>query len=135
MPQYLMNRKDDEIISLIEQQLIDLGLRKDAPFEMDERIVELIDYIKVHDISETVVPELAKLVSLSTSRLTHLFREQTGVSLKNYLLLSKLKAAYACVIRGDSITDAAIKNGFSDSAHLAAACKKLTGISMSMVLK
>lgn len=53
------------------------------------------------------VAEIAKYMNLSESRLEHLFSEKTGIRLKHYLLLHKLRKAYKKVCEGKSITDAA----------------------------
>lgn len=79
--------------------------------------------------------EIAARVYLSESRLTHLFKENAGISLKSYLVIRRLEKAYRFITSGGRMTRAAHESGFASSAHLAYTCKKLTGISVSEVLK
>lgn len=61
---------------------------------------------------------LARLAHLSPSRFTHLFRQQTGMSVSRYLLWSRLLAAIDAVAQGASTTAAAHQAGFADLAHM-----------------
>lgn len=61
---------------------------------------------------------LARLVHLSPSRFTHLFRQQTGMSVSRYLLWSRLLTAIEAVAGGASTTVAAHQAGFADLAHM-----------------
>ena len=101
----------------------------------DERLVGLIDKLEDEELFQKPVTELARYVGLSESRLKHLFSARTGIRLKHYLLLNKLKRAYWQVNRGQSITFAAGEGGFADSSHLAVVSKKLMGISVSDVFR
>ena len=58
-----------------------------------------------------------------------------GVSLMSYIQLIQLEYVYKEVMQGKSITEAALEGGFSSSSHFAYVCKKITGISISKVMK
>ena len=92
---------------------------------------------KINDdtYSDSSVADIAKHINLSESRLEHLFSEKTGIRLKHYLLLHKLRKAYKLVCEGKSVTEAAYEGGFADSSHLAVVSKRLLGISVSDVIK
>jgi AraC-like DNA-binding protein len=72
-------------------------------FASDDRICRALSRI-AHDPAVTV-QELAQLVHLSGSRLGHLFKTQTGVELRQYLVGARLERA-AQLLRG---TDMQIK--------------------------
>lgn len=74
---------------------------------------------------------LATQVSLSPSRLRHLFREQVGVSIQQFMLWQKLLSAISATLDGASLTEAAHKAGFSDSAHLSRTFRQMFGIKPS----
>ncbi|WP_049762276.1 helix-turn-helix domain-containing protein [Lachnoclostridium phytofermentans] len=74
-------------------------------------------------------------MALSESRLAHLFKEETGIPLKSYIVLYALQKAYDVVFDGGSITKAAMTAGFDTPAHLAYTNKKMTGMSASGILK
>ncbi|MBO6308373.1 MAG: helix-turn-helix transcriptional regulator [Oribacterium sp.] len=101
----------------------------------DERIAQLVTRIGEYRYLEKSVPDIARSLYLSESRLSHMFRESMGISLKGYLGLKQIQYAYELIRNGSSITTAALESGFSSSAHLAASCKKMMGISISNVIK
>ena len=101
----------------------------------DQRVIEIIEKVNNDTYLDKSVAEIAKHINLSESRLEHLFSEKTGIRLKHYLLLHKLRKAYKQVCEGMSITEAAYEGGFSDSSHLAVVSKRLLGISVSDVIK
>ena len=47
--------------------------------------------IDSYDYEINSLEEFSKIVSLSESRLSHLFKEQVGIPLKSYIVLCKLK--------------------------------------------
>ena len=57
-------------------------------------------------------------VFLSKSRIRHLFKEEMGISLMNYITWKRLiHASKSLVISQENITDTAYLYGFSDSSH------------------
>jgi len=129
----LSEKSESQISSAVENVLKDMGLNRSPATIRDNRIIAIIDEIKNCKQPFKTVPEIASSYAISTSRLEHLFKQETGMRLKNYILMMKLKIAYQMVAQGNSITEAAMYAGFSDSAHLAATAKRTTGISISTV--
>ena len=101
----------------------------------DERIISLIREIRDYRHLETRISDIAKQCCLSESRLSHIFRESMGISLKGYLNIAQMEYAYKLITNGCDITGAALEAGFGSSSHLAAVIKKQTGISVTSVLK
>lgn len=112
-----------------------LGLNLESNKSRDERIETVISRIKDRSLIFASIPELAQSVFLSESRLTHLFKETTGMTLKNYLLMNQMALAFQLVQNKMSITEAAHSAGFYDAAHLANLVRKTTGISLSEVFR
>lgn len=54
---------------------------------------------------------------LSKSRLSHLFKEETGMTLHSYLAFEKLRKTHEYYLNGESLTDSCIKAGFNSSSH------------------
>lgn len=135
LPQDLSSVSDDELIQTVEHILSELGVHSHKTYARDERIQQVIAHITSGKWLNHSVKEIAEAVFLSESRLTHLFKENAGISLKSYLLIRKMERAYKFVSSGGNITQAAQEAGFSSSAHLAYTCKTLTGISITDVLK
>jgi AraC-like DNA-binding protein len=87
---------------------------KNINYQVDARVVEVIDMIK-ENISENVsVSDMAKKVDISASRLTQIFRAATGTSIRTFRLWERVFYTTRCLQSGISITDAAIKAGFAD---------------------
>ncbi len=101
----------------------------------DYRVVKLIREIRDYKHLEKRIDEIAGEYHLSESRLSHVFKESVGVSLKGYLMIARLKYAYKLVMEGKSKTYASLEAGFATPAHLAYICKNQMGISISDVLK
>lgn len=102
---------------------------------LDERIIELLEILQNCDCCDHTIEHLAKKVSLSSSRLSHLFREQIGVPLKSYILFHQLERAFAAILSGQNITGAAMLAGFDSPSHFAATVKKWMGLPVSASVK
>jgi AraC-like DNA-binding protein len=70
------------------------------------------------DDPDASLPVLAADVGLSPSRVTHLFRDQVGISLRAYRRWVRFLLAAEALRDGASLTDAAHHAGFADVAHL-----------------
>lgn len=120
----------DEIISELSKS----GISCEKIID-DKRVIKIIERINDDTYFDRSVAEIAEHIHLSESRLEHLFSEKTGIRLKHYLLLHKLRKAYKQVCEGKTVTEAAYEGGFADSSHLAVVSKRLLGISVSDVMK
>jgi AraC-like DNA-binding protein len=74
---------------------------------------------------------LATAAGISSSRLSHLFREQLGVPLRPYVRWLRIERAAVSLGRGANLTEAAHAAGFTDSAHLTHAFRRAFGITPS----
>ena len=102
---------------------------------LDERIAELLNILKNCDCYDHTIENFANSVCLSSSRLSHLFREQIGVPLKSYILFHQLEKAFTALLTGTSITAAAMLAGFDSPSHFAATVKKWMGMPVSASIK
>lgn len=102
--------------------------------ERTETILRRIDTCTCEE-EEHKVKQIAKEMALSESRLSHHFKEETGIPLKSYIVLHKLLKAYEKIFDGESITAGAIAAGFNSAAHLAFTNKKVTGMPAGMMMK
>lgn len=83
---------------------------------IDSRIQKTIDLIWSSE--RVTLKELAGTVGLSTYRLSHLFKDETGMSFKAYLLHRKLvKSMREIVLEQETLSSSAYAGGFSDQAH------------------
>ncbi|MDD3223684.1 MAG: AraC family transcriptional regulator [Clostridium sp.] len=102
----------------------------------DDRIKSTIEYLNCIDyIPEDILDKLARHVFLSKSRLSHLFKEQVGISLNQFLVITKMRKTYEYLDKGYNITDAAIKAGFNSSSHFANTNKAMLGLTANELKK
>jgi AraC-like DNA-binding protein len=74
--------------------------------------------------------ELAQAVNLSPSRLRHLFKDQTGLSLTQYLKVQRMqKAKELLETTFLSVKEVMLRVGFKDKSNFSQAFKKLYGLS------
>ncbi|PJI07619.1 MULTISPECIES: helix-turn-helix domain-containing protein [Clostridium] len=126
----------------VDQETLDARLLRQCEIynlhkhEYDERIKEVLLYINgLETIEHSIIDDLSNRIYLSKSRLSHLFREQTGMTLHSYLAFQKINKTFHYIYNGRNITEACIKAGFDSSSHCAATCKRMFGISLSDVYK
>lgn len=113
-----------------------LHLKSAAEISEDKRITEILAFLKsLDEIPENIIPLLCAQVSLSKSRLSHLFSEKVGISLHRYLAMDKMRKGYIHYQKYGNITEAALRAGFNSPSHFASTCKRMFGISFSEFIK
>jgi len=81
----------------------------------DYRIRKVLELVE--DDPSRSVPELARLVNLSSSRVGHLFRLQVGVDLESYLRNARLQRAAELLQQTElSIKEISAKVGYSHAS-------------------
>jgi len=128
-------KDSDSYLPFLSQLLMLLGVEHVNKAIADPRIREFIQLVKECTDSEHSVSLYARRVGLSSSRLSHLFKENTGIALSGYILLHKLQKATYCIYKGLNITDAAMAAGFDSPSHLAATSKRLLGMTAKEIRK
>lgn len=106
-----------------------------SKLDLDERILQLHKNIDDFKHLGDRVSELAEKYSYSESYLTHLFKNETGIALKSYLLMRQFEYVWREVMKGRALTEASMDAGFSSPSHFSDVCRKLTGISVTKVLE
>jgi AraC-like DNA-binding protein len=99
----------------------------------DERILRAVRYVNEHLSSPITLEQVARVAYLSPSRFRHLFAEQTGMGLRQYVLWRRLVSVWELRTRGVSLSDAAHTAGFAESAHLARTSRRMMGIPPSLL--
>jgi AraC family transcriptional regulator, arabinose operon regulatory protein len=77
-----------------------------------QRVCEQLD-----ESPNTSMKRLASEVDLSYHRLSHLFSQEMGITLRMYAISRKLDLAATMAGRGLNLTQIAVRSGFADSAH------------------
>lgn len=128
---YFAQTDDAELITLAKQTISAFAGIEEVSNPADPRVLRVIDNIRQHLDSPIRLADLASAAALSPSRLRHLFVEQTGVSIKAFVLWERLNIALAMGFSGESWTRAAHAAKFADSAHLTRTCRKMFGLAPS----
>ena len=115
--------------------LSECGINKTEQYICDDRINDSLTFINENLNEKISCPQVAQKVYLSPSRFSHLFKEKVGMSFSSYIIYQRLMSVYADIINGNSITNAALDAGFSDSAHFADVSRRVFGISASNITK
>ena len=97
----------------------------------DSRIRTALDTLEGMDVIPADAPALlCDEACLSQSRFSHLFKQETGMTLASYLAFQKLRKTYQGLLSGKNITQAAMDAGFSSPSHCAASCTRMFGVSL-----
>ena len=127
------NEPSEATIQSISEHIID-ALQGEPMFRpFDEVVLKVIELVN-QDHCDYEMDSIAEQVSLSKSRLAHIFSAQTGITLTSYLQYKRLEGACRRILDGSNITDAAFDTGFSGSSHIAVSSMKLTGLQLRTLL-
>lgn len=82
----------------------------------DPRVQKALELLKENP--NFPLTELAAQLGVSYHRMSRLFAEVVGLSLRSYILWVKVRTASSFLGSGMSLTEVALRSGFSSSAHL-----------------
>jgi AraC family transcriptional regulator len=129
----LGRRGRDAIVACARRVVQSLTQHSEPAATSDERIVRAVEYINDHLSAPLTLQQVAGVVHLSPSRLRHLFAEQTGMGLRQYILWRRFVSVWEHRMNGASLATAAHAAGFADSAHLARTSRRMIGIPPSLL--
>lgn len=101
-----------------------------AADDLIDRIVAALPMQLAHPVSAAM---MAREAGLSSSRFQYRFRACTGLALRPYLRWRRLLIAMAEVMRGETLTGAAVSAGFADAAHFTRTVRRHFGITPGTV--
>jgi AraC family transcriptional regulator len=99
----------------------------------DERIIRAVRYVNEHLSASLTLRQVAGVAFLSPSRFRHLFAEQTGMGLRQYVLWRRFVSVWEHRMNGASLSTAAHAAGFADSAHLTRTSRRIIGMPPSLL--
>ncbi len=101
----------------------------------DKRVDNCIEIIETENLQyKELITTLSSKIFLSESRLSHLFKENVGISIKKYHVWNKLKYALKFLLTEETnLKEASFEAGFSDQAHLSNSFKNFLGTNPSKV--
>lgn len=91
-------------------------------------VQEAIQYIASHYAQELSITTLSEALSISESRLSHLFKKDTGHTITGYLSLYRIQTAMDLLAdHRVKVYEVAAQVGYKDVAYFSSLFKKLTG--------
>ncbi len=125
----LTNR--DELMS----DVLNFSANQNLKHTNDTRIHNCIEIMETENLPyNKLITTLTSKIMLSESRLSHLFTENVGISIKKYHVWNKLKFALEFFLKKETnLKEASFEAEFSDQAHLNNAFRNYLGINPSEV--
>ncbi len=104
-----------------------------AQSHSDSRIDEVLHYLQEHYAEDIRVEQLAQLVCLSPSRLSHLYKAQTGETIMDTLIRLRLeRAQYLLASTGRYVGEIAYEVGFNSQTYFTCKFTRHFGTSPSL---
>jgi AraC family transcriptional regulator len=129
----LQRQGRETIVALARRIVQSLTQRSEPAVASDERILRAVRYVNDHLSEPITLNQVAAVAHLSPSRFRHLFAEQTGMALRQYILWRRFVSVWEHRMNGASLSMAAHAAGFADSAHLARTSRRMIGIPPSLL--
>ncbi len=120
----------EQILTLLKAILEQAGVQPQM-VKHDSRIRQAVTELQELDYKQISTAKMAAKIGMSSSRFTHLFKNQVGSTLRGALLWLRFGEAVQLIWAGKNITEAAHEAGFADSAHLARASRTFLGRGLS----
>ena len=131
----LSNEYGDDLILINTFSLLLLLFNKICSFQSSEEVKinnetvsKINDYITNNISQKLLIEDIANSVNLSVSRVQHIFKEETGTSIKQYINKKRLVKAKELLRSETKIIDIYDKCGFQDYTSFFRAFKKEYGI-------
>jgi AraC family transcriptional regulator of arabinose operon len=125
-------RRNEWAMNVLEEVLLrcDALNPKNAVSSVDERIQDAMEFVCQSLSRKIILADIADAAGLSTSRLSHLFRAQTGLTPQQYLELRRLERATQLLeLTPLSIKQIAHRVGFDNPFYFSIRFKRWKGIS------
>lgn len=91
---------------------------------------QAIRYIEEHYTEKVSLEEIARSLNVSTSYLSQCFKEETGISIKKYMIMCRMQEAkHLLLSTDDPVCMVAVSVGYDDYRQFSKMFKALTGVS------
>ena len=91
-------------------------------------VAEAMNYIGKHYSENILIEDLAKRLFVSRAKLISDFKKYNGITIKQYIQLTRINYAKLMLTSGASITETAQNCGFCDDSHFVYTFRKLVGV-------
>lgn len=98
-------------------------------YTSNTKVSEIIKYINIHLTEDLSIDILANSLFLNKYYIMHLFKQETGYTISNYITGKRLMLAKSMIESGIPITTACYECGFNNYSTFSRAYKKQFGVS------
>jgi AraC-like DNA-binding protein len=134
---YLPPKKTENLLYLFRRLVEFIVARHLIEIKKGQVIKKVMDYVEERLHGPVTLSEVARHCCRSNTAITHLFRKESGISFKSYLLKRKIEKADE-YLRGRpelSMAEISDKLGFNDQFHFSKTYRNLKGRPPSAVRK
>lgn len=96
---------------------------------MSDKIQATVEYIDDHLTDNLSLDMISEDLSISKYHLCHTFKENTGTTIYQYIIVRRIALAKKLLLSGKSVTEACHESGFNDYSNFIRTFKKETGVS------
>lgn len=106
-------------------------LKASGKTDENRNIIKIKNYLDKTFTDELNLDELAKLFYMNKYYICHLFKEETGITISDYVSLKRISSVREQISAGGAITEVYRKCGFNDYSSFYRTVKKYTGLKPS----
>lgn len=93
------------------------------------KILSTLEYIDSNLTRDLSLDKISEDLSISKYHLSHTFKNNTGTTLYQYILIKRIALAKKLLLDGKNVTEACQESGFNDYSNFIRTFKKETGLS------
>lgn len=127
--------KEEMFLSVVTQFIkkhADSFIPIEKLYKNKELIQKSLEYINDNLSSELTVSQLSNLANLSLYYYIRLFKEEIGLTPKEYILQQRVNKVKELILKGLPLSHIALECGFYDQSHMIKYFKAYTGLSPSI---
>ena len=124
----LLRCKTIELIAVINEALDIKEPTYEMPSIENELILEILQYLNTHYCEDISLSDVANKFYHSKYHVCHLFREQVGVTMHDYLVLRRIRLVNDLICQGLPAAEACYSAGFGNYSNFFRLYKKYTGM-------
>lgn len=125
----MLKTKLSELLLLCSRVCVYLSESPASIHTTDRQVLQAARFINEHFRQQITAGDIAAAAGFSPNYLSRKFREAAGIGVHDYLVFIRLRnAAFELLTTDDSVTDIALRNGFSDSNYFKDVFKKKYGM-------
>ena len=125
----MLKAQFQELLLLCSRVCIYLAENPASIHTTDRQVLQAARFINEHFRQQITAGDIANAAGFSPNYLSRKFREAAGIGVHDYLVFIRLRnAAFELLTTDDSVTDIALRSGFSDSNYFKDVFKKKYGM-------